>query len=627
MGFGFKSSFLGLSSKKQKPTSKTTTTTAATPAATTGSPKSAIRKSDKKTPIIANKTRKDVIKTAKSVRFDDCSCNRSVKVSPSEAAVVITKPISVDPDANMSSNAAIVQAPRRAPSVCSSASSGRAREVKTTAPPRGSDDHLTRLPSPRGLHSRNLSYGTIYNASKSRPQKEDSPRKSSSIATSNALVRFDQGTAGKAPQVQESKSGKGSGHVFGLGGCNYGHGSIINGTVKTLKGIARESEASCSKMSDAVKEGSCLPFVNAKVADELKNAGNEEYKRGMYTNAISMYDKAIALYPRNAVCHNNKAVALAALGKLRDAIEECLEAITCDPTYSRAHFRVGTLYTRLGRVEDARKHFKLSGLDNGSESLQRLVVIEVYLNNMRSAIKAEDWRRVLQESGRAIEAGADACNLAIAAKAEALLKLHRPNEALENLEAAKKIEEEKARKDCSRLLLIETQVYFYLGRFEEAVNAAEHAAKLEFDTECLVWLKRAWGAADAHRAGDEYYRVGKYIEACAMYSQGLHHLPTNGVLLCNRAACRSRLGQWASTIEDCNAALKSYPDYSEALLQRAYAHARLGHWEDARRDYIELSKMRPGDTSILTCIREMQAEIRRAKRPTPYVNQRKNTTH
>ncbi|KAL8162241.1 hypothetical protein V2J09_013730 [Rumex salicifolius] len=89
-------------------------------------------------------------------------------------------------------------------------------------------------------------------------------------------------------------------------------------------------------------------------------------------------------------------------------------------------------------------------------------------------------------------------------------------------------------------------------------------------------IKKAWRAADSHGAGNEYYKLGKYSEPCAMYGQALQYVRSNCVLLCKQASCRLKLGQWEKTIEDSNAALKSYPNYSEAIFQRAQAHAKNG---------------------------------------------------
>ncbi|GAB4833898.1 hypothetical protein Ancab_032145 [Ancistrocladus abbreviatus] len=599
MGFGFKDAISRFAAKKQKQMGSKIVAPSGTNTASSLSSSPVIGRSDKKiTKYGARKVKHKDAKSTKSVKFD-FSCNRNIKVSPSTD--IVTKPGAVE-----------ARGTKRHSSNLNSTSSVLGEEFTTSTTNQSNQsvvnenlvNNQARLPSPKGLHSRNLSYGTIYNAPKGPASTENPPRMKDGRVCLN--LKMDKGNAATG----ESKPNGPARHVFGLGGCNYGHGSIING-MKSPKSMTSNSALICRK-NDAEKVVSSLSHFELGMVDELNNAGNGEYKRGRFMNAISFYDKAIALCPLNAACHNNKAAALAALGKLVEAVHECLEAISSDPTYSRAHYRLGTLYTRLGQVDDAKKHFLLAGHGDGSDSIQHLLLIERHLEKMKRALKVEDWEGVLEESAKTLEAGAHASDLAIAAKAEALLNLHRSNEALEILMTAKKTVDARSARSCSRLFLVETQIYFYLGRFKEAVHAAEQATNLEPSSESLMWLKKAWGAADAHRAGNEYCKVGKYSEAFAMYSQGLQYLPTNKVLLCSRAACRSNLGQWERAIEDCNAALKGHPEFLDALLQRAHGHARLGQWEDAHKDYSELTKLMPGDPTLLNSLLQIQMELQRA---------------
>ena len=142
-----------------------------------------------------------------------------------------------------------------------------------------------------------------------------------------------------APEPSQSSK-----NVLGFGGCNYGHGSIIKG-VKNVGNLSNNvCEVAGSKALAEKAPSRMVPHFDS--VEKLKNAGNQEYRRGRYMEAISYYDKAIALNCHNAACHNNKAAALAGLGKFTEAVGECLHAINYDPSYSRAHYRLGTLYTR-----------------------------------------------------------------------------------------------------------------------------------------------------------------------------------------------------------------------------------------------------------------------------------------
>lgn len=118
------------------------------------------------------------------------------------------------------------------------------------------------------------------------------------------------------------------------------------------------------------------------------------------------------------------------------------------------------------------------------------------------------------------------------------------------------------------------------NRFDEAVAAAQGATKLDpRSNEASVILKRARAVATARKNGNELFKSGRYSEACIAYGEGLSHDQYNAVLLCNRAACRSKLGQLQKSVEDCNSALRVRPSYTKARLRRAdcYAKVRFHH--------------------------------------------------
>ncbi len=86
--------------------------------------------------------------------------------------------------------------------------------------------------------------------------------------------------------------------------------------------------------------------------------------------------------------------------------------------------------------------------------------------------------------------------------------------------------------DLSRQLVV--------SRFDDAVTAAEKA--FHFDpknSEVLALLRGARSVALARTTGNDLYKAGRIMEASVAYGQGLLSNPSNAVLLCNRAACRS----------------------------------------------------------------------------------------
>lgn len=88
-------------------------------------------------------------------------------------------------------------------------------------------------------------------------------------------------------------------------------------------------------------------------------------------------------------------------------------------------------------------------------------------------------------------------------------------------------------------------------------------------------VRKARAVTVSRSKGNELFKTARYSEACVAYGEGLEHDPYNSVLLCNRGACRSKLGQLDKAIEDCTAALNVRPSYSKARLRRADCNAKV----------------------------------------------------
>ncbi|CAB4274870.1 unnamed protein product [Prunus armeniaca] len=87
-------------------------------------------------------------------------------------------------------------------------------------------------------------------------------------------------------------------HVLGLGRCHYGHGNI------TRRVNVAAGNKSMPKSPNFLSSQSSSAYH--KSLEGLNNMGNMECRRASFLDAISFYDKVIALCAQNAACHNDK---------------------------------------------------------------------------------------------------------------------------------------------------------------------------------------------------------------------------------------------------------------------------------------------------------------------------------
>ncbi|KAJ7298127.1 hypothetical protein O6H91_Y015600 [Diphasiastrum complanatum] len=394
-----------------------------------------------------------------------------------------------------------------------------------------------------------------------------------------------------------------------------------NGSVQHNR--AKSTDAAYGNISNLVTGESFLfrkaSFTSSKDdAEEVKRLGNEQYKKGRFAEALALYERAIFLAPGQASYHSNRAAALSALGRLVDAVQECKEAIRLDPLYARARRRLTSLFLRLGQIEDAKKTFYAAGEELDAGDMQQIQNIEKHHVRCFEARKVSDWKTVLRESDSAVLAGADSAPKVLALKAEALLNLHRPDEAAQVLSIAQRLEAALTTGGItlpdSTVLVVQAQFDMSQGRYQQALVAAEKAAHIQpKNIEVSNFLKKLIAILKARKIGNQLFKVGKYFEACAAYGEGLEADSTNAVLLCNRAACRFSIGLWEKSIEDCDAALEAQPTYVKARLRRAHSYAKLEKWEEALRDFEAVKRELPGNVEVARALFDAQVAFHKAR--------------
>ncbi|CAK7268371.1 hypothetical protein SEPCBS119000_003027 [Sporothrix epigloea] len=96
--------------------------------------------------------------------------------------------------------------------------------------------------------------------------------------------------------------------------------------------------------------------------DRMKEEGNREYKAGRWQEAIDKYTDALSIDPSNRGINSkllqNRALCRLKLKQYNEAIADCDNAISLDPSYSKARRTKANAYGLAERWEDAVREWK-----------------------------------------------------------------------------------------------------------------------------------------------------------------------------------------------------------------------------------------------------------------------------
>lgn len=84
----------------------------------------------------------------------------------------------------------------------------------------------------------------------------------------------------------------------------------------------------------------------------LWKQGHALHLFGEYEKAIELFSKSIDIYP-TAEAYTYRGWSLSMLGKLKEAITECKQAIKLDPDYGNPYNDIGVYLIDLGRRDEA----------------------------------------------------------------------------------------------------------------------------------------------------------------------------------------------------------------------------------------------------------------------------------
>lgn len=92
--------------------------------------------------------------------------------------------------------------------------------------------------------------------------------------------------------------------------------------------------------------------------DGFIQQGNAYLDGRQYTEAVKMYEKALAITPNDVNIRTDLAISYYYSGNVQKAIEEANKGVKVNPNHSKVHLNLGIFYKQAQRFTDAKKEFE-----------------------------------------------------------------------------------------------------------------------------------------------------------------------------------------------------------------------------------------------------------------------------
>ncbi|XP_025096583.1 tetratricopeptide repeat protein 1-like [Pomacea canaliculata] len=143
-------------------------------------------------------------------------------------------------------------------------------------------------------------------------------------------------------------------------------------------------------------------------AQQLKEEGNQFFRKCEYKEAISCYSRALDICPlvyqkERAVMFSNRAACYMKEENFSEAITDCTHAIDLHPHYLKAILRRAELYQKSDKLDDALKdHQRVVELDPGQHASREACMRLTEEINVRNEKLKEEMIGKLKELGNMV---------------------------------------------------------------------------------------------------------------------------------------------------------------------------------------------------------------------------------
>jgi len=308
------------------------------------------------------------------------------------------------------------------------------------------------------------------------------------------------------------------------------------------------------------------------------NLAVDAEERGEMDEAISYYNKAIAIDKFNALAKARKAQVLIALKRFPEALKACDSLIETNPDiFEGYHYKFAVLCD-MGKFDDAEKVLDraLQLFPDDDAFFYDKARLYHAQNRLEEALQIIDNKLVFTENNRAS---------LIAFKAEIMLAMGRTDDAQDILLA-----EYPQSKDGEIAFLLNS-IFIAKKEYEQVLvysqEVLEHSEIDNYYYAALYYHAVALGKLGRKQEADaEYENALKFFRAACSRNPGQLQL------YFYRAMCHEELGQYEKALDMVDYLLNVDEGLLEARLIRMKCYEKMGKMTEAEqeRNYIELNK-------------------------------------
>ena len=112
------------------------------------------------------------------------------------------------------------------------------------------------------------------------------------------------------------------------------------------------------RLDDAISEYQKVLALNPLQPTILNGLGIAYFRKGLYGEALLLFSKAAEADPGYAAARSNLGFVYFKLGRRDEAVHELRKAVTLDPTDAEPHAKLGMVYLGSGLGDDALREFQ-----------------------------------------------------------------------------------------------------------------------------------------------------------------------------------------------------------------------------------------------------------------------------